>query len=99
VDQLANIESQIKALWEKAQQAGELVARLREEKQALQSYNGQLQQEVAKLRAEMSTREQQLHKLTTTANESKTAAIISNGEREQLTAKVKELLARIDAYL
>jgi chromosome segregation ATPase len=103
VDQLANIESQIKALWEKAQQAGELIARLREEKQALQTQNGQLQSDVEKLRAEMSTREQQILKLSAAhaqaASDSKSTAIFANGEREALSVKVKELLARIDAYL
>jgi chromosome segregation ATPase len=103
VDQLANIESQIKTLWEKAQQAGELIARLREEKSALQARSGQLEQELDRLRTEMSARDQQIQKLTAAqafaANEPKSTAVFANGERDMLTAKVKELLARIDAYL
>ncbi len=103
MDQLANIESQIKTLWEKAQQAGELIARLRREKRELQAQNDQLEHDVVKLRTEMSARDQQIQKLTATqafaANESKSTAILANGEREALTLKVKELLARIDAYL
>lgn len=101
MDQLANIETQVKALWEKAQRAGELIARLREERQALESENGQLQKELAKLRLEVSARELQIQKLTTAsaAADSKPTGIFSNGESEHLTAQVKELLARIDAYL
>ena len=101
MDQLANIESQVKALWEKAQQAGVLIARLREEKKALQADSEQLEQEVKKLRSDLMAREDQLQKLAAIqpGPEPKSTPTISNGEREQLTAKVKELLARIDAYL
>ena len=96
MEQIAQIEESVKALWEKAKQAGELISRLRDEKQALQTQNASLQMEVTKLRSELSAREHQLQKQL--ASE-KSAANISNGEREELTAKVKELLARIDAYL
>jgi vacuolar-type H+-ATPase subunit D/Vma8 len=96
VDELAHIESQIKALWEKAQTAGNLIARLKEEKQVLQTRTEQLERENAKLRSEISVKEQHVQK---TVAEAKSTAIISNGEKEQITAKVKELLARIDAYL
>ncbi|MEO8166907.1 MAG: hypothetical protein ABI623_01580 [bacterium] len=104
MDQLSSIESQLKLLWEKAQEAGVLIARLREEKKALESDNEQIGQEVAKLRSDLAAREAQLQKLTTAHSESagatsKSASVISNGERDQLTSKVKELLARIDAYL
>ncbi len=101
MDQLSSIESQIKLLWEKAQEAGVLIARLREEKKALQADNEQLQREVSKLRSDMAARETQMQKSATaqSAPEPRHAATISNGEREQLTVKVKELLARIDAYL
>jgi septal ring factor EnvC (AmiA/AmiB activator) len=103
VDQLANIESQIKSLWEKAQQAGELISRLRTEKKEIQAQNRELEQEIAKLRTEMSAREQQIQKLiaaqANAAHESKSTAILANGERDALTAKAKELLARIEAYL
>lgn len=101
MEQLTHIEESIKALWEKAKQAGELILRLREEKQALQTQIESLHQEVAKLRMELTAKDQQVQKLITAqaSNETKSTANISNGEREQLTAKVKELLARIDAYL
>ncbi|MBI5470978.1 MAG: hypothetical protein HY961_01390 [Ignavibacteriae bacterium] len=97
MDQLANIESQIKTLWEKAQQAGDVINRLREERHQLQTKVDQLEQELGRLRSELRTREQQVQNLS--ATESKGAPAFSNGEKEQLTAKVKELLARIDAYL
>jgi outer membrane murein-binding lipoprotein Lpp len=97
VDQLANIESQIKTLWEKAQQAGDVISRLREEKHQLQSKVEQLEQDLGRLRSEIKAKEQQVQNLS--ATELKAATAFSNGEKEQLTAKVKDLLARIDAYL
>jgi predicted nucleic acid-binding Zn-ribbon protein len=96
VDQLSNIETQIQSLWEKAKHAGELIARLREEKLALQNRNDALEQELAKLRAELAARDA---RLASAAREAKSAEIFSNGEREELSAKVKQLLAKIDAYL
>ena len=101
MEQLVHIEESVKALWEKAKLAGELIIRLREEKQTLQTQSVALQQEVAKLRTELVAKEQQLQKLMTTqaSSEAKSTSAFSNGERDQLTSKVKELLARIEAYL
>jgi prefoldin subunit 5 len=99
VEQLAQIEESLKVLWEKVRRAGDVISQLREEKQALQAQVTLLQQEVAKLRAELATKEQLLQRATAGAQEMKAATLISNGERAQLAAKVKELLARIDAYL
>jgi chromosome segregation ATPase len=99
VEQLAHIEESLKVLWEKVRRAGDVIAQLREERQALQAQVALLQQEVAKLRNDLAAKEQQLQRTAAGAQEMKAAAIISNGERAQLAAKVKELLARIDAYL
>ena len=95
--------SEIQLLRSQYRDLVELIARLRREKRELQAQNDQLEHDVVKLRTEMSARDQQIQKLTATqafaANESKSTAILANGEREALTLKVKELLARIDAYL
>lgn len=97
VEQLAHIEESLKVLWEKVRRAGDVIAQLREERQALQAQVALLQQEVAKLRNDLAAKDQQLQRAA--AQDVRAAAIISNGERAQLAAKVKELLARIDAYL
>jgi len=99
VEQFAHIEESLKVLWEKVRRTGEIIAQLREEKQALHSQVALLQQEVAKLRNELAVKEQQLQRASAHAQDMSTSAIVSNGEREQLAAKVKELLAKIDAYL
>ena len=96
MDELANIESQIQALWEKAKQAGELIRQLREEKRELHEQNEALLHEIAKLRSDLNARDVRLASI---ANESKSSLLFLNGEREALTARVKELLARIEAYL
>ncbi len=96
MDQLSNIETQIQTLWDKAKRAGELIALLREEKRALQKQNEFLEQELAKLRSELAARDA---RLASAAREATSAEIFSNGEREELSAKVKQLLAKIDAYL
>ena len=97
MEQLAQIEDSVKALWEKAKRAGETIVRLREEKQSLTSEVHLLRQEIGKLKSELAAKNHQLQKMS--ASEEKSTVGMSNGEREQLTAKVKELLARIDAYL
>lgn len=99
MEQFQQVEESVKALWERAKQAGELIARLREEKQAMQTENASLQQQVAQLRKELAAKDQQVQQAAATVAGSMNAAKLSNGDREQLTAKVKELLARIDAYL
>ena len=101
MEQLAHIETSLKELWEKAKQAGELITRLREEKLALLSENEDLERNIAKLRSELLAKDQQAQQLAAahTVRESQSTTVVSNGEREQLTAKVRELLARIDAYL
>ncbi len=97
MDQLSVIESSIKELWEKIKLAGETIVRLREEKASLEERNARLEEEISRLRTEISARDQRLQ--TMAASQAKAASALSNGEREQLTTKVKELLARIDAYL
>lgn len=99
MEQLAHIEESLKVLWEKVRRAGEVIVQLREEKQALQAQVSVLQQEIARLREELAAKDQQLQRAAAGVHEAKAAALISNGERAQLAAKVKELLARIDAYL
>lgn len=99
MEQLAQIEESVKALWEKAKLAGEMIARLREEGLALTSENARLKQELVNLQSELAAKDQHIRKLATAAGDSKSSSGMSNGEREQITAKVKELLARIDAYL
>lgn len=97
MDQLSIIESSIKELWEKVKLAGETIARLRAEKASLVEEKARLEEEITRLRAEISARDQRLQSMA--AIQARPVSAFTNGEREALTTKVKELLARLDAYL
>ncbi|MBI4534739.1 MAG: hypothetical protein HY708_00580 [Ignavibacteriae bacterium] len=95
------IEGSLRALWERTKRAGELIAQLRQEKRAFQARTEELEGEVSHLKEALATKEQLIKKLSVAqqVSESKENLVFSNGEREALMSKVKELIARIDAYL
>lgn len=96
------IESSLQLLWERAKKAGELIERLREEKRELQSRATELELQVQTLVDELAGKSETLKQLqgaVTRANEIRQDQVFENGEREVLTARLKELLAKIDAYL
>jgi hypothetical protein len=97
----AGIEGMLKSLWEKARHASELIGRLREERERLQLKAQGLENELAVTRQEMIKKDDIIKKLREDkANqEMNRSALLSNGEREALTARVRDLLAKIDAYL
>jgi hypothetical protein len=88
------LENGLRVLWEKVKRAGELIGSLREENGALRARCDQLEMELRKLQTELQKREQQTARV---AHEAGT--VISNGEKEALAARVKELLGKIEAYL
>jgi uncharacterized coiled-coil DUF342 family protein len=92
------VEIALKALWEKVRGAGDLIQQLREERQALHTQVEQLRAEVRHLQTELSRKEQLLGSVSQ-SRDGDAARAIGNGEREALAQKVKDLLARIDAYL
>ena len=88
------LENGLRVLWEKVKRAGELIGTLREENGTLRARCDQLERELQKLQAEVQKREQ------TAARAARDAGtIVSNGEKEALVARVKELLGKIEAYL
>jgi chromosome segregation ATPase len=97
----AAVETSLKSLWEKARRAADVIGELRAEKRTLQSRVELLEGELRQLREEIGRRDQQLSKLQSeqAGIDPKRAALFANGEREVLATKVRELLAKIDAYL
>lgn len=93
-----SVENALKALWERVRRAGDLIQQLREERQALLTQVEQLRTEVQHLQNELSRKEQILVSMPS-SREGDAARVFGNGEREALAQKVKDLLARIDAYL
>jgi chromosome segregation ATPase len=93
-----SVENALKALWERVRRAGDLIQQLREERQALHTQVEQLRTEVQHLQGELSRKEQILGSMPQ-PSDGTAARAFGNGEREVLVQKVKDLLARIDAYL
>lgn len=87
-----SVESGLKALWESVRRAGEAIVRLREEKQQLQTLIARLERELQEVRAEVG----QLKKV---AGERTQGAALVSGDRDLLAVRVRELIAKLDAYL
>jgi predicted nuclease with TOPRIM domain len=88
------VESGLQALWESARRAGEELNRLRQERGILHTRLVQLEKEVSDLRQELRRVREEQAKVEDTKR-----GIHFNGDRQVLSAKVKELLTRIDSYL
>jgi uncharacterized coiled-coil DUF342 family protein len=93
-----SVENALKGLWDRVRKAGDLIQQLREERQGLLTQVEQLRAEVQHLQSELS-RKEQIVGSAPSSREGDGAKTFGNGEREALAAKVKDLLARIDAYL
>lgn len=94
------LEGLLKTLWEKTKQAGEVIAQLREDRNGLQKRLGDLEQEVAKLRRQIDQKDEALRRADSDLSQAaKHAVLFTDGERQVLTTKVKELLAKLDLYV
>ena len=89
-----SVESNFKALWESARRAAELISGLRQERAALQAHVARLERELQQIRSESS----QLRKQAAEHIQDG-ATSFAGGERDLLAAKLKELIAKLDAYL
>ena len=96
------VEHALKGLWERVRRAGDIIQQLREERRALLSQVEQLRGDVQHLQEELTHKDQLLRKaqseraVPATATES---VSLSNGDRDLMARKVKELLQKLDAYL
>jgi predicted nucleic acid-binding Zn-ribbon protein len=89
-----SVEGNFKALWESARRAADVIAALREERQALQALVTRLERELQQVRAESAQFRKQ-----TAEHVEEGGKNFAGGERDLLAAKVKELIAKLDAYL
>ncbi len=89
-----SVESNIKALWESARRAAEVIAGLREEKQTLQAHVSRLERELQQIRADAAQMRKQA-----ADHVQEGGTNFGGGERDLLAAKVKDLIAKLDAYL
>jgi predicted nucleic acid-binding Zn-ribbon protein len=84
-----SVETGLKSLWESVRRAADAVARLREEKRELQLRLERMEKEILQLRQAVQQRRQGVD----------LGPAGPGGERDQLAARVKELIAKLDAYL
>jgi chromosome segregation ATPase len=89
-----SIEGNLKALWESARRAADVIAGLRQERQALQARLTSLERELQQVRAESA-----LLKKQSADHGQEGAAKFAGAERDLLAAKVRQLIAKLDAYL
>jgi hypothetical protein len=88
----------LKGLWDRAKKAAELISRLREEKLELQAKVASLEQELDLSRQELAKNEEVIGSLSVDRGKTDHLSLL-NGERELLSAKVRELLAKLDGYI
>ncbi len=95
------VETSLRALWERAKRAAEIIVQLREEKKMLQAKVEELEQELRGLQVELTEKKafisKQASELATAS--SKQGAALLNGEREELAVRVKSLLSKLETYL
>jgi chromosome segregation ATPase len=95
------LDRSMRALWERAQLAAEVIARLRDEKNSSEHRVHDLEVRLRKTEQELKDAQEQL-KAQPPAQvppDDGRARVFANGEREALAGKVKDLLAKLDAYL
>jgi chromosome segregation ATPase len=92
------IEVWLKGLWDKAKKASELISRLREEKAELQEKVVMLEQDLARVKEDLSKHQELVQSLSNQPKQEHHSAL-ANGEREMLSSRVKELLAKLEEYI
>jgi predicted nucleic acid-binding Zn-ribbon protein len=94
----AAVEDGLQALWAVARKAGEELQRLRTENQELSEQLRAREGELVRMRKDLQQQQELLRKVQEQQQKAE-AAVALNGDRQMLTARVKELLAKIDSYL
>ena len=99
------LEELFQGLWERVKQAGDLISELRGQKESILGRLERIEAEFQDLQKELTnSRKDVLERNATIKNLQQQVAkddgrILSNGEKEALAAKARELLARIEGYL
>jgi chromosome segregation ATPase len=99
------LEELFQGLWDRVRQAGDLIAELRAQKGSLQDQMEKAEEEVRELRKEVTNVRKELLERNAVVKDlqqqmaREDGKMLSNGEKEALAAKARELLARIEAYL
>ena len=89
----------MKTLWERVRKAAEVITALRTDNRALSDKVDQLEAEIRRLQVDVAQKDHVIKKATAERPATEAAAVFANGEKDALTLKVKELLAKLDGYL
>jgi predicted nucleic acid-binding Zn-ribbon protein len=92
------VEDGLQALWAVARKAGEELQRLRRENEDLSGQVRAREAEITEIRKQVHAQQELLRKLQEQQQNAE-ASVALNGDRQMLYARVKALLAKIDAYL
>jgi chromosome segregation ATPase len=93
------LESSWQALWDRVRLAAETITRLREENRVLRGRVSDLERQLQQAAREFRDVQEQLKTQSRQAPQPQPVSPFVNGEREALVARVKEVLAKLDAYL
>jgi len=95
------VEAALRGLWDRTRKAGELISELRGENTSLRSQIDGLRKELDGLRHEIARKDESFARLQAQreGEEARREAIMANGERDLLATRVRDLIAKLDAYL
>ncbi len=97
---LRALENSLKGLWDRARRAAELIAKLRGENVDLRAQVAAQDAELDRLRQDLARKDQLIKKAMSEIGVSPPrGAVVMNGEREAMVARVRELLSRLESYL
>ncbi len=98
---LKHLAASIQELWSKAKQVSDLLLQVRADNTQLKTKIAELEQGERELKSRLEQREQELHKLKIdyVQLQSNGSSIFSREEKEQLRAKIKELVSKINSRL
>ncbi len=98
--ELRALENSLKGLWERTRRAAELITELRGQNKELLAQVAALEAEMDRLRQELGRKDQLIKKAMSEVGVSPPrGAVVMNGEREAIVARVKDLLSRLETYL
>ena len=92
------IDALLKNLWDRAKKAAEMISRLREEKAELHAIVASMEGELSRLKQDVVKNEEMIRSLSAERVEGN-HSLVSNGERELISARVKDLLTKLDGYI
>ncbi|HEV8539051.1 MAG TPA: hypothetical protein VGR15_09065 [Bacteroidota bacterium] len=101
-EEIPVMEDALKPVWDKIRLAAHLISQLREDKQNLMSRIDDLERQVATLRSEILTRDQEFKRLRS----EHVQLVNANGQRsfteeekENIRSRIRELISKINSYL